>query len=803
MFCLEPSCGVAYTRIQRSERNKLATLGVDNRSTATTILAVRSLVELRGGDLNPEARKLLSFTDNRQDASLQAGHFNDFVQVALLRSALFKACMERSTGLRHGDLSRCVFDAMNLDFEDYAADPEVRGPARLSTENALRRVLEYLLYRDLERGWRVTAPNLEDCGLLRFEYEGLSGEDGLLGETELWKAGFSIREGRGSERFVAVPETLRKIPAEVREELVGTLLDYLRRALAVKVDVLDRGKQHDLVVETNPRLLESTAWYLEDEGELTGSVVAYPRPRSKEERRREFYVSSYGAYGQYLRRTLRPYLSTDQRVGREETDEIIQFLFLSLKRYGIVEQVRSGRDGDDPGYQLNVDALRWFPGAGVVRPVDRTRLLEEGEIPPEVNHYFVECYRRFVELKGLLEAREHTAQVTSEERQEREERFREGELPLLFCSPTMELGVDISQLNLVNLRNVPPTPANYAQRSGRAGRSGQPAMVFTYCAGRSPHDQYFFREPARMVSGAVEPPRIDLRNRDLIRSHVHAIWMEAAKPDLGKTLTTVLELGPENGNGELPLSLKAAIKDELRNSVHRGMARVKANAVIEGIRSELEGTAWFHDDWVDEVLGQVERSFDSACDRWRSLYLLGNPSTRAPPRHHRGPLPPRPNAGILKGCVHKPRARYAFSRKPKESTRGILLPYRYFATEGFLPGYNFPRLPISAYVPGRRRIKGRDEFISRPRFLAISEFGPRTLIYHEGARYRVYKVNLDFGSNSVEDTHQLTTDTMNAARDAAMPTTKWVIPTCPRSAIPATRLSIGRPASIPSWRCKT
>ena len=75
----------------------------------------------------------------------------------------------------------------------------------------------------------------------------------------------------------------------------------------------------------------------------------------------------------------------------------------------------------------------------------------------------------------------------------------------------MELGVDIAQLNLVNLRNVPPTPANYAQRSGRAGRSGQPALVYTYCAGRSPHDQYYFREPNQMVAGSVAPPRIDIR----------------------------------------------------------------------------------------------------------------------------------------------------------------------------------------------------------------------------------------------------------------------------------------------------
>ena len=148
-----------------------------------------------------------------------------------------------------------------------------------------------------------------------------------------------------------------------------------------------------------------------------------------------------------------------------------------------------------PGYQINPDALRWIAGTGEERPMDRTRLLDAGEIPPQVNDYFVECYRRFVDLKAVLEAREHTAQVTAEDRQEREERFRTADLPLLFCSPTMELGVDIAQLNVVNLRNVPPTPANYAQRSGRAGRGGQPALVYTYCAGRSPHDQYYFRQP--------------------------------------------------------------------------------------------------------------------------------------------------------------------------------------------------------------------------------------------------------------------------------------------------------------------
>lgn len=756
LFCLEPSCGVAYTRSQRSERPKLATLGVDNRSTATTILAVRSLIELqREQTLEKKARKLLSFTDNRQDASLQAGHFNDFAQVALLRSALYRATQDRgSVGLNHGELSRAVFAAMQLRFDEYAADPEVRGPAKNATHDALRRVIDYYLYRDLRRGWRVTAPNLEDCGLLTFDYDGLKGDDGLLGESDLWMAGFSIQADHKTEKFIETPVPLRACSATLREEILRTLLDVLRRALAVKADALDPQKQLDLVEQTKPRLLEETVWYLDEASELEKSVVAYPRPKQPQDRT-GFFVSSYGAFGRYLKRVLTPHIPQGKSLGRIEIDQAIGFLLLALKRYGIVEQVR---DGEVPGYQINVDALRWLPADGEIRPIDRTRLIEAGETPPEVNRYFVECYRRFVDLKCVLEAREHTAQVTAEDREEREERFRSGDLPLLFCSPTMELGVDIAQLNLVNLRNVPPTPANYSQRSGRAGRSGQPALVYTYCAGRSPHDQYYFREPIKMVAGTVSPPRIDIRNRDLVRSHIHAIWMEAAKPDLGKTLTAVLEL--DAVDGKVPLAVKESVTRELKSPVHRAAALAKANRLVASIHEELNTAGWFHAEWTKEVLDQIERAFDTSCERWRSLYRS---AVRQRELHHK-----------IIGDHSRPEAERTHSRRLRAQAEsqirllteaegvyeGDFYSYRYFASEGFLPGYNFPRLPLSAYVPGRRQRKGRDEFVSRPRFLAISEFGPRALIYHEGARYRVYKVNLDFGSDDIEATHDLVTATM-------------------------------------------
>ena len=753
LFCLEPACGVAYTKLQRSERMKLATLGVDSRSTATTILAVRSLIELQSdATLKPEARKLLSFTDNRQDASLQAGHFNDFAQVALLRSALHKATMARgATGLTHGDLSRSVFDALSLKFDEYAADPEVRGPARNLTNDALRRVIDYYLYRDLQRGWRVTAPNLEDCGLLQFDYEGLTGDDGLLGELELWDKGFHLRLDRETEEFVETPAPLRACPLPVREEILRTLLDVLRRSLAVKVDVLDPQKQLDLVEQTNPRLLDGTVWYLEDTRELVKSQVAYPRPKQRGDSN-GFFVSSYGSFGRYLRRSLLPHVPAEQPFGRDQVDATIRFLFLALKRYGIVEQVRSG---EVPGFQINHDSLRWIAGSGDIRPIDRTRVLDAGEIPPDVNRYFVECYRRFIDLKCVLEAREHTAQVASEDRQEREDRFREAELPLLFCSPTMELGVDIAQLNVVNLRNVPPTPANYAQRSGRAGRGGQPALVYTYCAGRSPHDQYYFRQPRHMVAGAVAPPRIDLRNRDLVRSHVHAIWMEVVKPDLGKTLTTVLDIQREEGKIHLPV--KELLRRDLASPAHRAAALTKANELVQSIQETLASAVWFHANWTKEVLDQIELAFDAACNRWRELYRA---AVRQRELHHKiigdhsRPEAERNHSRRLRGQAE---TQVRLLTEAEGIYEGDFYSYRYFAAEGFLPGYNFPRLPISAFVPARRKRMGRDEFVSRPRFLAISEFGPRALIYHEGARYRVYKVNLDFGSEDIEDTHSLVT----------------------------------------------
>ena len=96
-FCLR--CGVSYEQVRGRDFAKLATLDQEGRSSATSLIStsiMRSLQAVPPSALDPAARKLLTFVDNRQDASLQAGHFNDFVQVTMLRGALYRAAQEAS-----------------------------------------------------------------------------------------------------------------------------------------------------------------------------------------------------------------------------------------------------------------------------------------------------------------------------------------------------------------------------------------------------------------------------------------------------------------------------------------------------------------------------------------------------------------------------------------------------------------------------------------------------------------------------------------------------------------------------------
>ncbi|MEK4240503.1 DEAD/DEAH box helicase [Janibacter sp. FSL W8-0316] len=729
-FCLR--CTVSYEQVRGRDFGKLATLDAEGRSSAVTVISssiVRSLKHESNSALAPEARKLLTFVDNRQDASLQAGHLNDYVQVSQLRGALHRAALKSVEGLTHETVAARVVEELGLTPDEYSANPGELFGAQRGTQAALRDLVEYRLYADLQRGWRVTMPNLEQTGLLEIDYESLSD---LAGHSESWSSSHAA---------------LATARADQREEICRIVLDECRRALAVDVDCLTEEGFDRLKRQSRQRL--SGLWSISLSEFVIPSGIAYAGPGQKGASRHALNLSGRSALGRYLKRPgLFSFHATP--LTSDDAQEIIRDIMSVLERAGLLAAV-TGEQG--LGYRVKASALIWRAGSGEGAVADPLRKTIKTETKGRVNAFFRDLYRDdAAELRGL-HAREHTAQVGPADREQREESFRRGDLPMLFCSPTMELGVDIASLNAVGLRNVPPTPANYAQRSGRAGRSGQPALVVTYCATGNAHDQYYFRRSQDMVAGTVAAPRLDLTNEALLVGHLHAIWLAETGESLETRMSQLIDAEGENPTFELRPDKAMALADT--DAIRRAIDRCRE--VFAPLLPELRSTTWFHDEWIEVKVRNAPDAFDRACDRWRSLY-------RAALRDQA-----EQNKIVLSATRSASDKRAAEARRREAENQLRLLrnedsgqshsdfyTYRYFASEGFLPGYSFPRLPLAAYIPAvRAGSGGRDggDYLQRPRFLAINEFGPGALIYHEGARYEVNRVQVPMaaeGAGSID-----------------------------------------------------
>lgn len=477
-FC--PSCGVEHN-VRGSEFRKLCGLNSEGRSSATTTLSLavlRQLLSFPEDEIPDNARKLLAFSDNRQDASLQAGHFNDFVRVLQLRAGLVAALRARpDQELSLEILALDTEKALRLRADDFIATKGVKPNVEQERRRALRGVLEYRLLVDLRKGWRLTNPNLEQLRLLEIDYAELvnCAED----QADWQQRHPLLAQASSEERFL----------------ILHRLLEELRERLAIDCDALGL-EEFERRRKACFDLEEVWAIRADEQPELARTVLMNPITAEQRLQRLEG-LSLRGAFGRWLKARER-WLSVEElHRGLKWKDDLYQeitgHLLAMLTAWGLVKakEVRVGKRKSEvlQGWRLNSSALRWtlVDPEAPAQDSYAERLLQQQESSGRrgpVNSYFRSLYEDLASLIAdpgqaegrpfvqTLEAREHTAQVDAGVREQREKQFRDARLRLLYCSPTMELGVDISALNTVYMRNVPPTPANYAQRSGRAGRSG-------------------------------------------------------------------------------------------------------------------------------------------------------------------------------------------------------------------------------------------------------------------------------------------------------------------------------------------
>lgn len=747
-FCL--NCSQLH-EAHGKDLNRLASLSGEGRSSATTILTLSALRQLfADSDLPqglPDPRKLLGFTDNRQDAALQAGHFNDFVFLLTIRSGLIGALQDNGGLLTEEQLADAVFHALGFDrldeatLTEYLRTPKLAGLARQDAQRTLRFIMGYRLLRDLRRGWRFNNPNLDQLHLVDIRYR-------------------SLGEFCADDAAFAKHSTLAGLNAHNRAALCRLVFDAMRRGLCLESRYLDAVEQDKARTSAFSYLNERWAFAPDEILETAKYLILCKRPEYKGKPRADLLAG--GPRSRLLRQLKTAAFwkstATGSQVATWKDDELVELvetLLNAASLYGYVQ--KHAIDKTVVGWRLNAAALDWC-------------LVAEQAPPRAPNVFFRELYLNVADLLRQpahplfdFEAQEHTAQVDAARRQLLEVRFRYTDkdrhdwaqnpaheaplerLPVMFCSPTMELGVDISALNTVYLRNVPPTPANYAQRSGRAGRSGQQALVITYCAAQSPHDQWFFRHATQMVHGIVKPPTLDLANRDLVESHLHAVWLASARVELDPGIAPLLDL--EAPGKPIVQGLWQRLEDPAVNE----RARAGAAGVVAQLRGELDASNWYSDEYVDKVIAQSPQAFSAAIDRWRALFDATRMQMAMADqivKSHTASHSERQNAQRRYGDAAR---QFAILLKTGNTQNSDFYSYRYLASQGFLPGYNFPRLPLMAWIPARGGTGngGKDDegsMVSRPRFLALSEFGPRSLIYHQGRMYRVVRAKLNVGS---------------------------------------------------------
>lgn len=186
-----------------------------------------------------------------------------------------------------------------------------------------------------------------------------------------------------------------------------------------------------------------------------------------------------------------------------------------------------------------------------------------------------------IRFDDIYISKEHSAQIDSKDLRNAEGKFIKGELNVLNCSTTMEMGVDIGGLSVVTMNNVAPKPQNYQQRVGRAGRRGEQKALAMTIYGDNPIGRAVEARPSWALDHDIEPSALSFASENIIYRHVCATlfahFLSTARITLNDPLGNFI-MGTDI-NRRVPSSYSyqgyIAFLNQLRNGTHPEQAKIE------------------------------------------------------------------------------------------------------------------------------------------------------------------------------------------------------------------------------------